>query len=260
MRTRPIIRLRRTSRTAAGRRAQAQRRALGAEIRQLRLDAGISQRRLALAAGISQGFLCQIEDGEAEPSLSVLWAIAHALGAELSVRLFPNTGPAIQDRHQARMIEALLSASHTSWKRLVEVPVSFPARGSIDAVLVRGVDVIALEAESSLRRLEQQIRRHEDKASSLPSAELWRFAVDPDGPAPRVHRLLLLRSTHATRETTRAFAATMAAAYPTRAADLHAALAGPVTPWPGSGILWVDVSGESARILDRPPRGVGLGR
>jgi hypothetical protein len=38
----------------------------------------------------------------------VIGAVAAALGCDLSMRLFPNTGPRIRDRHQVAMGEALL--------------------------------------------------------------------------------------------------------------------------------------------------------
>ena len=65
-----------------------------------------------------------------------------------------------------------------------------------------------------------------------------------------------LRSTTATREIARAFADTLAAAYPADPADLQRALADPEAPWPGSGIIWAYVEGTEARILRGWPRGV----
>ena len=54
--------------------------------------------------------------------------------------------------------------------------------------------------------------------------------------------------------------ATLAAEYPAAVAAVYAALTTADAPWPGSGILWASVEGGRARILDRPPRGVALGR
>jgi transcriptional regulator with XRE-family HTH domain len=165
---------RRDLRTRTGRTASELRRALGAELRRTRLDAGLSLRALARAAEITPSHLSEIERGIAEPSLAVLASLARVLGADVSIRLFPGTGPRIRDRLQAPMVEALLREAHPSWKRLVEVPVWRPVRGVIDAVVSRSGDaVVAIEVHSELRRLEQQIRWAGEKADALPSAEAW---------------------------------------------------------------------------------------
>ena len=211
---------------------------------------------MADAAGIDFGFLAQVERGVREPSISALAAIAEALGADLSVRLYPNTGPLVRDNIQARIVEELLRIAHTRWRRYTEVPVYRPARGRVDTVLHDPVAsvIVASEVHSQLKRLEQQLGWARMKAESLPSADFWRFT---DGPT--VGQLLVIRSTRATRELARRFEATLASAYPASVAEVFAALTGAGT-WPGDGLLWTDVNGDAVRILDRPPRGVGLGR
>jgi hypothetical protein len=114
--------------------------------------------------------------------------------------------------------------------------------------------VIATEVHSQVRRLEQQLGWARMKAESLPSADFWRFTDSPS-----VGQLLVIRSTRATRELVRRFEATLQAAYPAPVAAAVAALAG-TDPWPGNALLWADVTGDTVRILDRPPRGVTLGR
>ena len=97
----------RVGRTEISRRAaaatRAQLRTIGSDIRRQREDAGIGLRRLAGAAEVSAAHLSEIEAGDARPSTEVLNRIAIALGADLSVRLFPNTGPPLRDRNQSRM-------------------------------------------------------------------------------------------------------------------------------------------------------------
>ena len=224
----------------------------------MRADAGLSQRRLASVAGIDHGFLSQIECGRREPSLAVLVAIATALGGELRVRIYPGTGPRIRDPIQARMIEALLAILHRRWSRYLEVPVYRPVRGVIDLVIHDPVAIAlgATEVQSELRRIEQQVRWSHEKADALPSASIWRF---PD-PWPTVDRLLVVRNTRLNREIVERFASTMATEYPATSIDAFRALTAADSQWPGSAILWVSVDGDEAKVLDRPPRGVSVGR
>jgi transcriptional regulator with XRE-family HTH domain len=255
----PLIRT--SLRTRIGRLARDLRRQIGAEIRRLRLDANLSQRALAAAAEIDQGYLSQIEAGDREPSLAVLLAIGDVLGADLIVHLYPTTGPRIHDRIQAAMVEALFGVLDQRWKRLVEVPVRRPARGFIDVVLsdpTAGL-VVAVEAQSQIRRVEQQLRWSTDKAESLPSAAIWPVLAPADRPPPAISQLLVLRSTRPMRDLARAYESTLASAFPAKTTDIHRSLT-ESAQWPGPGVLWVAVEGGVGRIFDHPPRGVPLGR
>ena len=184
----------------------------------MREDAGRSQAAIARAAAINQAYLSRIEAGNAAPSVEVLMAIAAALGCDLSVRMFPGTGPRIRDRIQVAMSEALLASLHPRWRAQPEVPVYRPVRGVIDLVLTDATAhvVVPTELQSELRRVEQQIRWSVQKADALASM--------PELAGDRVSRLLVVRNTAAMRETVRAAARTLAAAYPARAADAIAAL------------------------------------
>lgn len=234
------------------------RRAVGRSIRQLREDAGLSLSAVASAAGIDRTFLRRLELGERGASVRTLATVLAVLGADLSIKGFPTTGPRIHDRFQAPMVEGLLRVLHRRWVRTPEVPVLRPARGVIDLVIADPAEpvVVGAEFQSELRRLEQQVRWHREKESSLPSADLW-SRVDP---ATTTSRLLVLRSTAATRELARTYEATLGAAYPARTPDVTAALTGPGRRWPGPGIAWMRVEGARAELLDGPPRGVSLGR
>lgn len=230
-------------------------RALGRDLQRIRTEAAASHGRVAAIAGIDRSHYSRIEAGTANPSLEVLAAIASALGADVSVRLYPGVGPRLTDRHQARMIEALLRSLGTDWRSHVEVPVSRPVRGVIDVVLERPVArlFVATEAYSELRRLEQQIRWSADKAASVGSSDL----VGPED--FETSTLLVLRSTAATRELARSFEATLRAAYPARSVDVIRALRDGA-PWPGPGIVWIRIEGERVDLLEGPPRGVRIGR
>ena len=222
-------------------------------MRRARADAGLSIRVVAGAAGIDPSHLSLIERGRREASLSVLAAVGSVLGLDLSVRLFPTTGPRIHDRTQAAIVEALLRAAHPSWKRLVEVPVWRPVRGVIDLVLARpGEVVVATEVHS-------EIRWGREKGEALPSAQAWSM-VSGGQPATPISQVLVLRNTRANRDVARAYAATLTAAYPASSHEALAAIRDATLPWPGGALLWVVVTDGVARILDGEPRGVAVGR
>jgi len=207
-------------------------------------------------AGVDHSHYSWIEAGAANASLETLIAISTALGADLSVRLYPGSGPRLTDRHQARMVETLLRSLSSDWRPHVEVPVSRPARGVIDIVLERSKArlLVAVEAYSELRRLEQQIRWSAEKAASLASSDLMRDSLECT-----VSTLLVLRSTASTRQLARQFEATLRVAYPAQSAAVIASLRDGAA-WPGPGIAWIRIDGDRVDLLDGPPRGVRLGR
>jgi transcriptional regulator with XRE-family HTH domain len=236
--------------------AREVRRSIASEIERARQDAGLSARRLAAAAGISHASLLTIERGSHDPTTEVVARLAAALGMSFSVRLFPGTGPLIRDRHQSAMLGSLIGILHARWRRRPEVAVYRPVRGVVDLVLDADDEpVVACEAESELRRIEQQVRWAGAKADALASAR-----ERDDGTSGRlVGRLLLLRSTTRNRAVVAQYAEVVAAAYPARAIDAYASLAGG-SPWPGDALLWCRVENGQAVVLDRPPRGIRVGR
>jgi transcriptional regulator with XRE-family HTH domain len=149
----------------ARRRSVELRRAVGESVRRLREDAGLTQAAVARAAGVDPSYLTRIEAGGREPGYEVLAALGAVLGADVSVRLFPTTGPRIHDRTQAAMEECLLRELHPRWIRSPEVVVTRPARGVIDLVLGDRHErlLVAGELNSQMRRLEQQVRWHREK-------------------------------------------------------------------------------------------------
>ena len=246
-------------RSETGRRYRRVRLDLGDQIRRYRLDAGLTFTEMGAVAGVDRSHLARIESGVASPSLEILIAIGVALGADLSLRYFPGTGPRLVDRFQAPMVEGFLKRLHSRWIARLEVPVKVPARGVVDAALIDRLSpaAVAAEFQSEFRRVEQQVRWNSEKADGL--AE--RLAEEDGLPKARtVSRLLVLRSTINTREIARRYEATLATAYPARTADVVACLTGPSGVWPGAGIVWMRVENGSAQLLDGPPRGVRLGR
>jgi XRE family aerobic/anaerobic benzoate catabolism transcriptional regulator len=61
--------------------------AIGAEVRRHRAKRGMTRRQLAQASGTSERYLAQIESGAGNPSVSVLRAIAQALGLSAAALL-----------------------------------------------------------------------------------------------------------------------------------------------------------------------------
>ncbi len=215
---------------AAGRSAARARSRVVEDIERLCSDAGIAPEQLAIAAGVPASYLRRILAGKARASLETYAKLAIPLGADLSARLYANTGPLVRDRHQARMTEALIGIVHPRWHVHLEVGVSRPSRGWIDAVLhdEPAGQVVAVEVESDMRRIEQQIRWSRMKADSLPSWVGW-----PAADAPAVSQLLVVRRTRATRQTMAEFAGQLAVAYPAHPEDVLRALRGP-SAWPGA--------------------------
>ncbi len=228
-------------------------RAVGDEVRRLRFDAGLSQRAVAASAGVAQSHLSRIEAGDAEPGLEVMLRLARVLGADLSVRLFPNAGPAIHDRISVPMTDGFLRVLSPAWRRTLEVPVVRPVRGAIDLVLEHRsrADTIATEFQSQLRRVEQQVRWANQKADALASL--------PEQQGRRVCRLLVVRNTSAMREVARAASSVLATAYPASTAAAVRALTAD-EPWPGSAIVWMRLEGGAAELMEGSPRGVAVRR
>jgi transcriptional regulator with XRE-family HTH domain len=148
---------------------------LAEDLLTLREDAGVSRRQLALASGVDLRYLSRIETGDEAPSLATYQRLASALGADLHARVYPNTGPALRDRHSARMLELLLEPLHVRWQRYSELGAARPSRGWIDLGLHDPLprQFVASELQGELRRLEQLVRWHAAKAESLPSWEGW---------------------------------------------------------------------------------------
>lgn len=257
--TNDMVITRATVRRETDRRLRRLRLRSGDEIRRLRLDAGLSLTELGAAIDIDRSHLARVEAGRASPSLDLSVAVSVALGAELGVRFFPGSGPRLVDRFQAPMIETFVRCLDPRWSVRLEVPVTVPARGVVDAALVDRSSPMAAatEFQSELRRIEQQVRWNAQKADGLAN----RLAEEASPrPGPVVSRLLVLRSTTATREIARRYEATLSAAYPARTDDVLRALTTPSGPWPGHGIVWMRVEGGAATLLHGPPRGVRLGR
>lgn len=67
---------------------------LGKAVREMREQRGWSQAQLAGAADMTQPAVARFEAGGTVPTIPILERLAHALGAELVVRLDPRTSAA----------------------------------------------------------------------------------------------------------------------------------------------------------------------
>lgn len=221
-------------------------RTLAGDMVRLREDAGVSRAKLARASGVDLRYLARIEGGSEAPSIETYQRLASALGADLHTRLYPNTGPALRDRHQASMLERLLARLHPRWTPFTELAVRKPSRGWIDLGLndASAGLFLATELQSELRRLEQLIRWSAEKAASLPSWDGWHHLGDE----PQVSRLLVVRRTRSTRDVATASVRQLRVAYPGHPADALASLTGDA-PWPGPSLLWIVLDGKRSRLV-----------
>jgi transcriptional regulator with XRE-family HTH domain len=204
----------------------------------------VTRSELARGAGVDAGYLWRIEAGTERPSLEIYARLANALGADLAARLYPNTGPTIRDRHQAGILESLLSVVNPRWKPYLEIAVRRPSRGWIDVGLhdPRAGIFVAVEIQSELRRLDQLIRWSAEKAASLPSWEGWTRLGD----APTVSQLLIVRETRTNREVAATYRRQLRAAYPADAMDALDALTTATASWPGAAVVWASGRGTAA--------------
>ncbi len=216
------------------------------ELKQLMADAGVSQRTLAAASGIPRSYLSRILAGKASPSPRTYAQLGTILGADFSMRFFPNTGATIHDRHQAPMLEHLLEVRHPRWDAITEVAVRRPSRGWIDVVFhePRERVLLASELQSELRRLEQLVRWHAAKADSLPS---WKGFTHLGGD-PAIGRLLVVRRTRASRRVASDYARQLRIAYPAHPDDAIGALTS-TDPWPGDAMIWMVLERGEARMV-----------
>jgi transcriptional regulator with XRE-family HTH domain len=253
MRFTPLMITKASVEREARRQSLGRRLRLGEEIRRRRLETNVSLRALAAVVGVHPSHLARMERGEVEASIAVLTRLSIALGCELGVHLYAGAGPRLHDRFQAPMVEGLLAELHARWRPTPELVVPPPIRGVVDLSLAdRYSPLLVLgEFQSEMRRLEQQIRWHNEKAAA--------FATDAEGGARPIGRLLILRSTTANRAIARTYQGTLAAAYPGRTVEVWRAVT-EGADWPGDGVLWMRSVEGRHLLMSGPPRDVRLGR
>jgi transcriptional regulator with XRE-family HTH domain len=104
-------------------RQRACRQAVGRELQRARLEAGLSIRRVGREAGVDPSHIRRVELGVSALSEDALVAVSAVVGHDVSVRLYPSSGPRVRDHVQVRMLETLLRALQPRWRARLEVPV-----------------------------------------------------------------------------------------------------------------------------------------
>src|SRR4051812_5512476 len=203
-------------------------RRFGDDFRELRLRAGVSQAAVARSIGVDRSVVTRLERGDATVGNPIRARAAACLGADFRLQIYSQRAPMIFDAAHARVIERLLSAAHSRWHPVVEAPVPGPGRRSVDVQLEDGDDMILIEVETRVRRLEETIRALHGSRASVSSR-----------PDVRVHSVLILPPTRHHRSLVLAHRATIAAAFPVRSAALAACLRSAAGGWPGDGILFI---------------------
>jgi transcriptional regulator with XRE-family HTH domain len=204
-------------------------RKFGEELRTLRLRAGVSQAAVARAIAVDRTTICRLEAGDKAISNTIRARAAAALGADLTLGLYPAASPLIHDAAHARLVETVVRLRHPSWQVTVEAPVPDGGRRSSDVRIERARDIVLIEVETHIQALEALIRESNDKRACV-----VRVAGDR-----RVHAVLVLPPTRHHRALMAAHPETVGVAYPHRSVDLRRALAGPSLDWPGDGIIWL---------------------
>ena len=77
----------------------------------MRDDAGCTKAAIAALAGVDPSLITRLETRDIDPTLETYARVAAALGANLTARVYPDTGPSVRDRHQVRATECLLAVA-----------------------------------------------------------------------------------------------------------------------------------------------------
>jgi transcriptional regulator with XRE-family HTH domain len=217
---------------------------VGEDFRELRLGAGVSQAAVARAIGVARSVICRLEAGDPSIGPATRARAAAVLGATFKFAIYADDAPLIHDAAHARIVERLLALRHRRWRATVEAPIPGPGPGrrSADVRLDHGRDIVLIEVETRIRRLEEIVREQHDKRTAVREA-LGAAAQEPLGvPAHanlRIHVVLVVPPTRHHRALVRAHPETIRTAYPAPSTALRAALTAPTGDWPGDGLLWI---------------------
>src|SRR4051794_35908787 len=142
-------------------------RRFGDDFRELRLRAGVSQSAVANAIGVDRSVVTRLERGDVTVGSSIRARAAASLGADFRLQIYPQRAPMIFDAAHARVIERIVAAAHPRWHPVVEAAVPGPGRRSVDVQLEDASDVVMIEVETRVRRLEEIIRELHAKRDAV---------------------------------------------------------------------------------------------
>lgn len=204
-------------------------RRFGDDFRELRTRHGVTQAAVARAVGVNRSVICKLEQGQEGVSIHVRARASACLGADFRIQLYPERAPLLFDAAHARMVERLLARRHRSWRATVEAPVPGPGRRSVDVQLERSGQVVLVEVETRVRRLEEVIRALHAKRAAVASSA---------GGRP-VHVVLAVPPTRHHQTLMRTNVETLRVAFPVPSTALSASLSSSAGAWPGDGLLWI---------------------
>lgn len=166
---------------------------LGASIRHRRSEVGLSQRALAATAGVSGAFISQIENGQRQPSISVLDRIATALHTSTGLLLAhpaadPSTGESrlglVHAAQSLSEIEALVHDEDASLRLVAAARemVAGPRAADLEAYTPVVVEFADLLEEFARHRY-----RGMTGAAIVVVASALSYVVDPEDAWPDAH-------------------------------------------------------------------------
>lgn len=182
---------------------------LGRELRQARVEHGLSQRFVGRAVGLSSAAVSRIERGQVRAvSIINLSRLLSVVGLDLSARAYPSGTP-VRDQAQLNLLRRLRVQASEPLMWRAEVPVGVPGDlRAWDAVISRGPDRVAIEAETQLADLQAVQRRLALKSRDSGIATT----------------ILLLSASRTNRETVRAFEDAIRESFPVRGIEALRAL------------------------------------
>ncbi|TAK01667.1 MAG: XRE family transcriptional regulator [Chloroflexota bacterium] len=211
--------------------------------RSVRLDLDITQNELARAAGISRAYLGDVEAGRANPTLDVVDRLAASLGVELG---FDARRPIVIDPPQRDLAHARCSAYvHRRLQAL-----GFDCRREVEIVDGRShgwIDLLAFERRAGLLlvievktsildigAVERQLGWYERHGPRIARQESW--------PVRAIRGWLLCLATGDVDDSIGMNREALQVAFPLRAGDLRAQIAGKGVIPPGRGLALIDPS------------------
>lgn len=229
---------------AAARRSSVTAGELGAQLRQRRKRRGWTQRELGARIGLHHSRISQVElGGGASLTLRDWTALAHALGAELSVKLSRDHEDEPADAGHLRIQEFLLRLGRQAGAaRLFELPTrpADPSR-SVDVGLRDDLRrrLILLEAWNTIGDIGAAARSTTRK---LAEAEALATALGGDEGPYRVAGCWVVRASRTNRALVARYPEVFAARFPASSAGWARAIATGAEPPAGPGLIWCDPS------------------